>query len=151
MGGIKKAGSAGLDHLPARNVRIWLSSYLTLGVLPVPLLWIITGFSLWTLSSLFWLLITLGYILVVIGRFHGSEKQEVLLHAGLRAGYLSLMLVLFFGLAIPLLGTVAMFFPLGPDSVNQWFIAKKNKWLIVLRVLVYVLVVSILLWINSSL
>jgi hypothetical protein len=137
--------------LPAKSVGIWLSSFLTLGVLPVALLWIITGFSVWTLYTLFWLLIALGYVSIVIGKFHGSEKQEVLLHAGLSAGYFSLMLILFFGLAIPLLGTVAMFVPLGPDSVNQWFIAKKTRRLIVLRVLVYVLVISVLLWINSRL
>jgi len=100
---------------------------------------------------LFWLLVALGYVLIVIVRFRGSEKQEILLHAGLRIGYVLLMVVLFFSLAIPLLGAVAMFFPLFPDSVNEWFIAPKTRRYMVLRVLGTVLVISILLWINSRL
>ena len=97
------------------------------------------------------MLIDLGFVLIVIGRFHGSEKQEVLLHAGLRIGYVLLMAVLFFGLSVPLLGAVAMFFPLFPDSVNEWFIAPKTRRFLVLRVLGTVLVISILLWINTML
>jgi hypothetical protein len=128
-----------------------LSSLFTLGVLPMALLWVTTGFSIWTTYSLFWLLIALSYVLIVIVRFQGAEKARILLHAGLRMGYALLIAILFFGLAIPFLGAVALIFPLFPDSANQWFIAPKTRRYIVLRVPVYILIIAILLWINSRL
>ena len=139
-----------------KELRIWLSTLCVLGVLPFVLLLGTTGLSSWAFLALLWLSFSVIYVTYSLVRPLSSERAPVwkrlfLGHIGVRMGYSSFALILFFLTGLPIQGIIPLFLPLLADSVNQWFIFPRTRKPIAIRAAVYVVVILVLLWLENRL